>query len=162
MNGQTSATSPVVSGVPQGSVLRPLLFLIYINDIANVELSDSSLLLYADDVLLYRPIHCPGDYTYLQQNINALHTWSEANLLQFNPSKCRYMVVSRKVTPVLPDSDLGIDGSSLVKVDHYKYLGVGSHITCHGLNILKKHAKVQQSKLVLYTGNFIAIHRKIP
>ena len=124
VNGQTSATSPVISGVPQGSVLGPLLFLIYINDIANVELSDSSLLLYADDVLLYRPICCPGDYTYLQQDINTLHTWSEANLLQFNPSKCRYMVVSRKVTPVLPDSDLSIDGSSLHKVDHYKYLGV--------------------------------------
>ena len=69
VNGQSSATSSVVSGVPQGSVLGPLLFLIYINDIANVELNDGGLLLYADDVLLYHPIRCRDDYIYLQQDI---------------------------------------------------------------------------------------------
>ena len=72
VNGKTSATSQVMSGVPQGSVLGPLLFLIYINDITNVELNDDNLLLYADDILLYNPIYCLDDYVHLQQNIDKL------------------------------------------------------------------------------------------
>ena len=56
VNGKTSTSSRVLLGVPQGSILGPLLFLIYINDITNVELNDGNLLLYADDILLYHPI----------------------------------------------------------------------------------------------------------
>ena len=88
VNGKTSTTSQVMSGVPQGSVLGPLLFLMYINDITSVELNDGNLLLYADDILLYHPIYCLDDYVHLQQNIDKLYMWSEVNLLQFNPAKC--------------------------------------------------------------------------
>ena len=56
VNGETSITLPVTSGVPQGSVLGPLLFLIYINGLCSVQLSDGTLILFADDLLLYRPI----------------------------------------------------------------------------------------------------------
>ena len=124
VNGKTSTTSQVMSGVPQGSILGPLLFLIYINDIKNVELNDGNLLLYADDILLYHPICCLDDYVHLQQNIDKLYIWSEVNLLRFNPAKCKYIVISRKRNPLLPVRGLNINGNALIKVYHYKYLGV--------------------------------------
>ena len=97
VNGQTSETLPVLSGVPQGSVIGPLLFLIYIDGVMGVPLSEGSeLTVYADDILLYRPITCQGDFAALQEDTNKLDSWIEANYLQFNISKCKYMVVSQK------------------------------------------------------------------
>ena len=96
VNGVSSATQPVLSGVPQGSMLSPLLFLIYIDGITSIPLSDSSMLLYADDLLLYRGIQDTHDFSRLQQDINCLHHWIKENDLQFNAAKCKYMIVSRK------------------------------------------------------------------
>ncbi len=61
VNGKSSNISEVVSRVPQGSVLGPLLFLIYMNDI-DLHQNEGSLLLYTDDLLLYNPIQSPEDY----------------------------------------------------------------------------------------------------
>ena len=61
VEGATSPSQPVPSGVPQGSVLGPLLFIIYIDGLTNA-LSNSSMSLYADDLLLYRTIQSPTDY----------------------------------------------------------------------------------------------------
>ena len=73
INGMSSRSSHVLSGVPQGSILGRLLFLIYIDDITDIELSaGSNLVLYADDILLYRPIRNIGDYSALQVDIDAL------------------------------------------------------------------------------------------
>ena len=63
MNGETSDPVKVISGVPQGSVLGPLLFLIYIDDITSLQLSEGTKVsLYADDMLLYKPISSDNDY----------------------------------------------------------------------------------------------------
>ena len=60
VNGATSNSLPVTSGVPQGSVLGPLLFLIYIDGVTSTPLSDGSkMTLYAEDMLLYRHIESP-------------------------------------------------------------------------------------------------------
>jgi len=62
VNGESSRLAPVISGVPQGSVLGPLLFLIYINDLSEISLCQGAkITLYADDVLLYRTINSPDD-----------------------------------------------------------------------------------------------------
>ena len=113
---------PVLSGVPQGSVLGPFL---YINDLpAAVEDNMANLNLFADDVLLYRIITCIADYLLLQEIIYHIEQWSTENFLSFNSSKCKYMVVSRKKNPLIPDIPLQLFGSALERVDSYRYLGV--------------------------------------
>ena len=76
VNGECSTTSNVISGVPQGSVLGPLLFVIYVNGITQLPFQEGShLLLYADDILLYRSIKTQEDYYILQQHIALLEAW---------------------------------------------------------------------------------------
>ena len=75
LNSETSNQLPVSSGVPQGSILGPLLFLLYVNDVNDVVLSEGSKLIlhvYADDILLYRQIHTMQDYAALQQDVDSL------------------------------------------------------------------------------------------
>ena len=102
VNGASSNTLPVSSGIPQGSILGPLLFIIYINDISTVPLSRGSMLLYADDSMLYRSISGPEDYTTICKKIYRLCTWTNDNLLKYSANKCKYMVISRKKQPLVP------------------------------------------------------------
>ena len=74
LNGAKSSWQPVISGVPQGTVLGPLLFLLYINDIVNN--ISSEIRLFADDCVLYRRIHCLDDCRALQSDIDTLLHWS--------------------------------------------------------------------------------------
>ena len=86
----------MTSGVPQGSVLGPTLFIIYINDITHLTLSDGSMSIFADDIMIYRPILMPEDFALLQSDIDKLASWTEQNFLQFNADKCKFMLISRK------------------------------------------------------------------
>ena len=94
VDGATSKTSPVLSGVPQGSVLGPLLFLIYINCVCLVPLSEGSRIsMYADDILLCKPIHHPENYDDLQRDIDAIHECNPQFCRVFSPQtshKCSY------------------------------------------------------------------------
>jgi len=86
VNGAQSSWLPVLSGIPQGTVLNPLLFLIYINDI--VLGIDSDICLFADDCILYREIRNSCDSASLQSDINKLHRWSYKWQMSFSVSKC--------------------------------------------------------------------------
>ena len=93
LNGCKSGWAPVISGVPQGTVLGPLLFLIYINDIVtNV---NSEIRLFADDCILYRRIESVTDSQVLQNDINSLYLWSKTWQMDFNVSKCHTMSITR-------------------------------------------------------------------
>ena len=90
VNSESSLLAPVISGVPQGSVLGPLLFLIYINDLTEINLRDGAkITLYADDVLLFRVINSPEDFDRLQNDIDKVGNWSSINFLTLNRDKCK-------------------------------------------------------------------------
>ena len=119
-NGTESPALPVVSEVPQGSVLGPLFSLIYINDVTCV-VSNGKIIIYADDLALYQIIHSPIDFILVQQNINSICTWVNQNSLLLNTL---YLLFSRKPTPTLPSSPLLVNNTVLRMAKQFKYLGV--------------------------------------
>ena len=125
LNGVVSDSVDILSGVPQGSVLGPLLFIIYVNDLAYISLSGTSkVILYADDLALHRPITSANDYYVLQEDITAIENWTAANNLHFNISKCKYMMISRRRTPEIQVPPLTLNGLPLERVETFKYLGL--------------------------------------
>jgi len=124
VDGCDSHPLPVLSGVPQGSVLGPLLFICYINDVATAISSDSDVNMFADDIALYRIIKTPADYTHLQSDINSICSCMQRKLLQFNLAKCKLMFITRKRANSLPPPPLYLSGTVLDRVCSYKYLGV--------------------------------------
>ena len=93
INSVTSTPLPVISGVPQGSILGPLLFLIFINDLPDVVLS-SKVLLFADDAKCFKSISGHSDSLQLQEDLNRLAHWSTTWSLPFNNSKCSVISVN--------------------------------------------------------------------
>ena len=125
LNGASSQSGHVISGVPQGSILGPLLFLIYIDDITHANISEASkIVIYADDILLYRPISSKEDYVALQSDIDALSNWTTRNFMTFNTTKCKFMLISRKRSHYVPTTPLSLNGCILEKVPSFKYLGM--------------------------------------
>ena len=124
VGGESSQDTTVLSGVPQGSVLGPLLFLIYIDDVSGLVLSAGSTLnLYADDMLLYKPVGRPEDFNRLQIDIDHIRVWVSNNHLALNSDKCKVMMISRKRNPVPPPQFI-LQDTPLKQVEDYRYLGV--------------------------------------
>ena len=94
INGKFSNTLPVRSGVPQGSILGPLLFVLFINDIYKQVSCNTNIALYADDTKIWRKILSENDCIQLNQDIAALHKWSIEIGMTFHPSKCKVLSVS--------------------------------------------------------------------
>jgi hypothetical protein len=133
-NGHTSLPATVTSGVPQGTVTGPLLFLLYINDLPNNITSQTRL--FADDCLLYTPIPTNGDTSTLQNDLKLLETWQDTWLMNFNPSKCCTMTIGKRNPP---QHEYKFCNQVLDSVSSQKYLGV--HIS----NTLSWNIHVQES-----------------
>ena len=121
VDGETSKAAPVTSGVPQGTVLGPLLFLLYINDMPDVLSEGTKLRLFADDSLVYREITCLDDQTILQKDLISLEQWAEKWGMRFNASKCQIMHISRGQAQTRMYS---LCNEILSTVKTAKYLGV--------------------------------------
>ena len=124
IEGAQSDILPVISGVPQGSVLEPLLFITYINDIAALVSEGSKINMFADDIALYRIIKSPLDYAMLQKDINAIASSLHVKQLSLNEDKCCYLFISRKRYQSIQPPSLTVDSKPLKRVQSYKYLGV--------------------------------------
>ena len=126
LNNVSSSSCKVMSGVPQGSVLGPLLFLLYINGLEEIALSPGTkFVLYADDILLYKPIRTWEDHHLFQSDLNAISNWLVRCSMTLNAAKFKCMLISRKrnsLAPILPP--LCIGSSTIEKVSCMKYLGV--------------------------------------
>ena len=121
LEGETSTSVPVTSSVPQGTVLGPILFLVYINDLPEC-ISNSTVQLFADDCILYRQNDSTADCVKLQDDLNALQHWKDMWLMTFNAKKCNTMWVSSSPKPI--SFDYSIHNTVLENVPHTKYLGV--------------------------------------
>src|SRR6266478_9149629 len=106
----------VTSGVPQGSVLGPLLFLIYINDLpAKV---NSSIKLFADDTVIFRKIDSLHDCSILQDDLNEIAKWCKQNGMRLNTEKCK--VVNFTLKHQQQNFTYSINGNYLEQVEKFK------------------------------------------
>lgn len=116
VNGAYSQSKPTPTGVPQGSILGPLLFTLFINDLpCRLGLS---VLLYADDSKIWHCIACPQDSQQLQGVLDKADEWAVTNELPFNKSKCKLLQLRHK-----SDVTYYLGGEKIARVDTEKDLG---------------------------------------
>ena len=132
VNGSKSEYLPITCGVPQGSVLGLLLFLIFINDIVN-SCPAAKLCIFADDTSVFLSNTCINQLLIQSEHtIMQLMNWFEANKLTLNTSKTNFIIFrnSQKTLLNLPDK-ININGNEIYKTDKIKYLGVfiDEHLT---------------------------------
>ncbi len=118
--GNQSETFTMPSGVPQGSILGPLFFNLFINDIGDK--LNVNYLLYADDLKLFAVIRSLDDCYRLQMNLEVLHEWCISNMLPLNLSKCNVMTYTRKVSEIC--FPYNIDNVLFNRPKTFKDLGV--------------------------------------
>ena len=135
VEGEHSESAPVESGVPQGTVLGPLMFLCHINDLPDTV--KSQVRLFAEDCLLYRQIKSQTDHSILQNDLIELEKWAAKWGMRFNAKKCYILSIRQKSSRFYQ-----LDGEILQEVNSSPYLGITisndlqwkTHIT----NIVKK------------------------
>lgn len=120
VNGTRSDWAAITSGIPQGSVLGPVLFIIYINDLP--ETLHCQCKMFADDTKIWKQIATPQDTIELQDDINALQDWSDKWLLKFNTSKCKVLRVGPQ--RIETKYTMGDKGDTLMETTVERDLGV--------------------------------------
>ena len=157
LNGENSRLQDVLSGVPQGSVLGPTLFLIFVNDIDTV--ISSHIQKFADDCKVYRSVPTAQDVDILQQDINNLCQWSKDWQMVFNVKKCKvlhmghnnafhnYRMNGEELQSVPEETDLGIIVSNDLKPSKQCVSAVKkANMT---LGMIKRHIVSRDKKTII-------------
>ena len=145
----------VKSGVPQGSVLGPTLFLAFINDFP--ENINSTIRLFADDAKLYRPIKTENDKEILQNDINKLCEWSDKWQLNFNVNKCRVLHVGNRNLKYDYQMSIGPELPNITQTQIQKDLGVYFQQDASFKEYISKAVKKANRILGLIKRNFTQI-----
>ncbi|XP_068739259.1 uncharacterized protein [Montipora capricornis] len=103
IDGYSSSFTEITCGVPQGSILGPLFFVLFINDLPDVVCSASTIALYADDSKMFRVINCDDDQMLFENDLDKLYHWSQRKLMDFNSKKCKIMRISKNKCPLLTE-----------------------------------------------------------
>jgi hypothetical protein len=122
VDGATSEWSKVTSGVPHGSILGPMLFLLFINDLPDIIPPSTSTGLYADDTKLYKAIRSRQDCDLLQESFSLADDWNKQSNIDFDASKCKVLTKSSRKSPIETKYHLG--KTELVRVDSEVDLGI--------------------------------------
>ena len=121
VNGKTSEWRDVTSGVPEGALLAPILFALFINDLPSA-VKSSQCVMFADDVKLYHRVRTASDCEQLQSDLDSLSRWSSDWKLRLNPAKCFAFTLTLRTSPVPHAYSIG--GSVLERVSEVRDLGV--------------------------------------
>ena len=134
VNGHVSSSKKVSCGKAQGSILGPLIYILYVDDVLSLLDHDNDMYLYADDMLIMsNHVNVEVMLKHLQGKMDRIYDWGRLNKLTINEAKTKYMIVgSGKVEPM---DKILINNRVLGKVTHYEYLGM---IIEHKLNMDKQ------------------------
>ena len=157
VEGEESSWRPVISGVPQGSVLGPILFLIYINDLEN-EIG-SNILKFADDTTMFRRVESQEDRHQLQVDINKLVKWAEKWQMFFNKDKCKclhigqanakknYLMNNTVLLSTVREKDVGVVLSSDMKVS--EQCGIAARKGNQILGLIRRNIAYRDKRLII-------------
>ena len=150
---------PLSTGVPQGSILGPLLFLIYMNDIPNAN-DFFKYILYADDTTLFSTIHISAMAIHeINNHLSEVYDWLAVNKLSLNIKKTEYIVfhaINKNIEGMLPE--LSINGIIIERVQNFNFLGLlfNEHM------FWKPHIDIIANKLMKFSGILNKLKKFLP
>jgi len=145
INGCYSEWTDVISGIPQGTILGPILFIIYVNDLPEICEQFVRIYLFADDAKLFKHVICDEDHKTLQLGLNALQDWSNKWLLKLNILKCKTVFFGRNINK---NYTYSLHGTQLERLEHMKDIGVIFNIELHFV----QHCKEKINSAYSYLG----------
>ena len=158
VNGAESNLTSITHGVPQGSILGPILFLLFINDFP-----DSSIFfkftLFADDSNLlckFKNVNTISIYNDVCQNLNSVYDWLSENKIKVNVDKCKYIIFSYGRKTDLPPLKFG--SGTILQTSNYKFLGITLD---QNLNF-REHVNTIKSKLSKSVGVLFKLNKFLP
>ena len=157
LNNYDSQLCPNKFGVAQGSILGPILFLLYVNDMPNAV--NSLPRLFADDTcLVLNNANLPNLQNDLNSEIDRLQNWCNANKLTINPSKSNYLVISPKANEVLTNCSVLLHNVSIKSITNAKYLGLQIDSTL----TFQNHLRLIENKLSRALGMLLKLKSVLP